>query len=54
MHGGGGGACVAGGYAWQGASMVGVYMAGGMHGRGCAWQGHMHGSGVCVAGGCAW
>ena len=30
-------------------------MAGGMHGRGCAWQGAcmaggMHGRGVCVAG----
>ena len=28
--------------------MVGVCVAGGMHGRGCAWQG------VCVAGGRAW
>ena len=41
---------------------LGACMAGGMHGRGCAWQDGMHGRGVCVAGGgacmagggCAW
>ena len=49
-----GGACVAEGVmrgrghsrgAWQG-----VCMAGGVHGRGCAWQGGMCGRG-CMAGG---
>ena len=34
----GGRVCVAGGHAWQG----------GVHGRGCAWQG------ACTAGGRAW
>ena len=49
---------MAGGCAWQGC----VCVAGGMHGRGYAWQGGMHdfglhgrggmhGSGVCVVGG---
>ena len=37
----GGGACMAGGHAWQG-----VCMAGGMHGGEHAWQG------ACVAGAC--
>ena len=50
MHGRGGGACMAGGHAWQG-----VCMAGGMHGRGCAWQGVCTAGGACVAGaGCVW
>ena len=37
------------GHAWQGAFVVGVCMAGGMHGswgvcdRGCAWQRRVHG-----------
>ena len=29
-------------------------MAGGMHGRGHAWQRDMHGKGVCMAGRCVW
>ena len=37
------------GRAWQGACMVGGYVAGG-----CAWQGGMHGRGVHVVGGHAW
>ena len=50
------GVCLStGGHAWQkgGLAWQGVCMAGGMHGRGCAWQeGGMCGRGrVCVAGG---
>ena len=43
------GACVAGGgHAWQ----EGAYVAGGVHGRGCAWQGeHAWQRGACIAGG---
>ena len=40
---------VAVGHAWQG-----VCMAGGMHGRGCVWQGVMHGKGECITRGYAW
>ena len=39
-----GGACVAGGHAWQGGAMCG---------RGCAWQGACV-VGACVAGGHVW
>ena len=57
-----GGACLAGGHAWQGdmhgrghawrvvcvaGGMCGGCIVGGMHGRGHAWQ-----RGICVAGGC--
>ena len=59
MH--GRGAYIAGGHAWQVACMVGRGHAchGGMHGRGCAWQGAcmaggVHGRGVCMAGGHVW
>ena len=45
----GGGACVAGGHAWQGACMAGGHAwQGGMHGRGHVWQG------ACMAGGHSW
>ena len=55
-----GGTCIAGGHAWQG-----VCMAGGVHGRGCAWQGcawqgghawqeGMHGRGHTWQGGHVW
>ena len=62
-----GGACVAGGHAWQGHAWQGVCMVGEhawqgvcMAGGGHAWQGGgIHGRGACVAGamhgrGCAW
>ena len=42
--------CMPGGHAWQGACIVGVCMARGMHGRGHAWQGGMHGKGGGVVG----
>ena len=45
----GGGACVAGGHAWQGACVA----EGDMHGRGHVWNGCTW-AGVCMAGGCAW
>ena len=35
----------------RGVCVVGACVAGGMHGRGHAWQGGMHGRGACVAGG---
>ena len=64
--------CGKGGHVWQGGMcgrrgmhggetcMVGVYVAGGcmggVHGRGCAWQGvcMAGGVGTCVAGGPTW
>ena len=56
------GACVAGGHWWQeGSNGEGghvwqehVYMTGGMHGRGHAWQGGMHGRGCAWQGGHVW
>ena len=40
------GVCMAGGHAWQGGVCGrGAFVAGSVHGRGCAWQG------ACVVGG---
>ena len=61
MH--GGGACIAGGHAWQGdmhgrgcawwwgCAWQGACVAGGVHGRGHTWQGVCMVVGVCMAGG---
>ena len=50
MH--GGGTCLAGGHA-RGVCMVGLYLAGGMHGKGHVCQGAcMVGGGMCGRGAC--
>ena len=45
------GACIAGGYVWQGACVAGgrVCMAGGHVWQGACMAGGVHGGGVCMA-----